>query len=91
MRMECPTGGPNDYSAGSPLAYLGVQLIRNLNDKVDFAPWYEGDRNGMGTNLVAVEAKRLGDARKGIPHHRIKDQRFTTDKPFLQSIRLFGI
>ncbi|GIJ81678.1 hypothetical protein Asppvi_000178 [Aspergillus pseudoviridinutans] len=33
-------------------------VVRNLNGKVDFAVWYEGDKNGMGTNLVAVEAKR---------------------------------
>jgi hypothetical protein len=41
-------------------------VVRDLNGKVDFAVWYEGDKNGMGTNLVAVEAKRHGDARKGI-------------------------
>jgi hypothetical protein len=42
-------------------------VVRELNGKVDFAVWYEGDKNGMGnTNLVAVEAKRHGDARKGI-------------------------
>jgi hypothetical protein len=37
--------------------------VRNLNGKVYFAVWYEGDTNGMGTNLVAVEAKGHGDAR----------------------------
>ncbi|GIK02982.1 hypothetical protein Aspvir_007048 [Aspergillus viridinutans] len=36
-------------------------IVRNLNGKVDFAVWHEGDKNGMGTNLVALEAKRLGD------------------------------
>jgi hypothetical protein len=41
-------------------------VVRNLNGKVDFAVLYEGDKNGMGTNLVAVEAKRQGDTRKGI-------------------------
>ncbi|RLL95453.1 hypothetical protein CFD26_105260 [Aspergillus turcosus] len=44
---------------------------RNLNGKVDFAIWYESARDGMGTNLVAIEAKRLGDARKGIGALRI--------------------
>jgi hypothetical protein len=41
-------------------------VVRNLNGKVYFAVWYEGDTNGMGTNLVAIEAKRHGDVRKGI-------------------------
>ncbi|KAF7119223.1 hypothetical protein CNMCM5793_008968 [Aspergillus hiratsukae] len=48
------------------LVYVGG-VPRNLNGKVDFAVWYEAARDGMGTNLVAIEAKRLGDARKGIP------------------------
>ncbi|RHZ54591.1 hypothetical protein CDV55_100981 [Aspergillus turcosus] len=47
---------------------------RNLNGKVDFAIWYESARDGMGTNLVAIEAKRLGDARKGIGALRIVDE-----------------
>lgn len=49
-------------------------VARNLNGKVDFAIWYEGDRHGMGTNLVAIEAKRLEDARKGIGALRIFDE-----------------
>ncbi|RHZ61932.1 uncharacterized protein CDV56_106678 [Aspergillus thermomutatus] len=66
LKQKEPTRARRKAAVAAKL-YRRRSAFRNLNGKVDFAVWYEGDRNGMGTNLIAVEAKRRGDAKKGIP------------------------
>ncbi|KKA16201.1 hypothetical protein T310_10216 [Rasamsonia emersonii CBS 393.64] len=63
-----PTGGPNDYSAGSPLAYLGVQqrvsiTVSKIKDSPPISLFY--NRNEFDDVLQRI----CTDSRRPLPLH----------------------